>query len=94
MMLQWERDKDPDEVVDYQVSWDQQLGDDDTIDEVTVTVSEDSEVVVDSSTADGSDVTIWFSGGAEGENCDVLVAIDTAAGRHLEQTITLRVRSR
>jgi hypothetical protein len=89
--------KDPDDVLDYTIDWrndeDPLLEVGETIDTSTVTVAQGS-VEVDSSSDDGSIVTIWLSGGVAGEVCKVRNRIVTTEGRQYDKTVTLRIRER
>ena len=89
--------KDPDEVLDYTVNWrkpgNECLVAGETISASVVEVAEGS-VVVDSTTDDGSVVTIWLSGGVVGEVCRIRNHITTSAGRKYDKTGVLRIRER
>lgn len=80
--------KDPDAVLDYPFDWSTWL-DGDTISSHTITA--DSGITVDSSSATTSVVTVWLSGGTAGASYSVACRITTAAGRTDERTIRIEV---
>ncbi len=89
--------KDPDEVLDYTINWrktgNECLRPGETIVTSTVEVVAGS-VVIDSTSDDGSVVTIWLSGGTVGEVCQVRNHIVTSATREYDKTANLRIRER
>lgn len=78
MAVRWER-KRPNEVRDYRHDWTLFL-DGDTIATSDVTVTADT-VTIDSDTNDTTSVTVWISGGDEGDDATITNTITTAAGR-------------
>lgn len=76
MAIRWEA-KRPDEVRDYTHDWSAFLVDD-TIISATVTVDG---VTKDSDDNDTTSVTVWLSGGDEGDLAHVTMTIETAGGR-------------
>ncbi len=95
--------KDPSAVLDYKFDWaalTNGSGDSDwlasaeTISSKTVTAT--SGITVDSSSLSDSNtsVTVWLSGGTDGENYTVACEIVTSAARTDERSITIRVRQR
>lgn len=89
--------KDPDEVIDYTLDWQDtdfpvlEVGE--TIATSAVSVVSGT-VVIDSSTDDGTVVTVWLSGGTEGEKAEILNRITTTGGRTYDQTVSIRIRSK
>jgi hypothetical protein len=83
--------KDPQAVLDYQWNWAAWLAVGETISSHTVTVA--TGITLDSSTATGTAVTAWISGGTAGEY-RVGCRIVTTAGRTDERGITITVRDR
>lgn len=87
--------KDPNEVLDYAFDWSPRNLDGDTISSFVATVEEGTVVVDDSLFSPDSLTTVtWLSGGTEGEACKVLLRIMTAMGRTLDETITIKIKSR
>lgn len=87
--------KDPNEILDYGFDWSPRGLDGDTIVSFTSSVVEGTVVVDDSSFSPTSFTTVtWLSGGAEGETCKVLLRLTTALGRTLDETMTIKIKSR
>lgn len=91
-MLNWPF-KDPNEVLDFNVNWQATLSTGETITTSTVTVVEGS-VIIDSQSASNGVVTVWLSGGVEGETCVLLNRIITSQGRTYDQSVRLRIKSK
>ena len=83
--------KDPDAVLDYAFDWTAWLDDGETISSHTVTVDG---LTKDSDAENGGVVTVWLSGGTDGQEASAACLIETSAGRTDERTIVLRVRER
>lgn len=87
--------KDPNAVLDYQFDyagakpW---LTGSDTIASHTVTAS--AGITVDSTEATSTAVTVWLSGGIEGQTYSVTCHIVTAAGREDDRTMTFTMQPR
>jgi hypothetical protein len=93
MSLTWERTKDPDEVVDYELSWaDQMTADADTISTSTWTVPAGITKVTSSIIGTNTISKIWFSGGTAGQSYSCLNRVVTAGGRTLDQTVKLKMK--
>jgi len=90
MTLYWP-DKDPDEVLDYQLDWADRL-DGDTI--ATVTWAVPSPLIKGAESATSTVATVWLSGGTADTIYSIGCRITTAAGRTLDQTVKIRVRQR
>lgn len=87
MTLKWPN-KDPDEVLDYQIDWSDRLGAD-TI--ATTTWVVPSGITKDSDTNDDTTTTIWLSGGTTGETYSLTNRITTAGGRTMDQSVRLKI---
>lgn len=91
MSKTWARTKDPDEVVDYDLSWaDQMTEDADTIATSTWTVP--TGIIKDSQNNTTTRTKIWVSGGTAGESYICLNRVVTAGGRTLDQSVKLKVK--
>jgi hypothetical protein len=91
MSKSWERTKDPDEVVDYDLSWaDQMTADSDTITTSTWTVP--IGITKASSSATTTITKVWLSGGTAGQTYALLNRVITAGGRTLDQTVNLKMK--
>jgi hypothetical protein len=90
-MLAWPS-KDPDELLDYEIDWSARLVTDTIV--ASVFTIPTGTVVNVSQSLSATTTTIWLSGGADGETCEVLNQITTAGGRIMDQTVRLRIRSR
>ena len=91
-MLDNEKDKDTDAVLDYVFDWSNWLESGETISSHTITV--ESGITVDSSSESGGLVTVWLSGGTSGSNYTVACKIVTSASRTDERTILIRCKDR
>lgn len=85
--------RDPDSVLDYPWDWEKWLAGD-TITSHTVTLDPVDGLTVDSSTHTDSAVTVWLSGGTDGEDTKVTCRITTAGGRTDERSVVFRTRQR
>lgn len=85
--------KDPQDVLDYIVEWADWL-DTDTISSSAFTIADDADLTVDSSSINGTKTVVWLSGGTLGVTALVTNHIVTTAGREIDQTVRLRIRSR
>lgn len=94
-MLQWPN-KDPDEILDYQLDWanpdDPRLVTSEQLATSTWTVVEGSVVINSSSFAPSGLSTVWLSAGADGELCVLNNRVTTTMGRTYEEEVKLRVR--
>lgn len=82
--------KDPDAVLDYKFDWSTWL-DTDTISSYTITASG---VTVDSDSNTDTVVTVWLSGGTEGDFASVACRIVTAGSRTDERTAIIEIANR
>lgn len=93
MAMTWERPKDPDEVVDYDLSWAEQMAaDSDTIATSTWTVP--AGITKSSISNTTTRTKIWFSGGTAGQTYSCVNRVVTAGGRTFDQTMKLKVKDR
>lgn len=84
--------KDPDEVLDYTVDWDNRLLTGETISTSTWVIP--TGITKDSDANDDTTATVWLSGGTAGTNYSLVNRITTSQGRTYDQTITIRVNER
>jgi hypothetical protein len=91
MSKTWDRSKDPDEVVDYDLSWsDQMTADSDTI--ATSTWIVPVGITKDSSTNTTTRTKVWLSGGTTGETYTLLNRVVTTGGRTFDQSVKLKMK--
>jgi hypothetical protein len=92
-MLKWP-DKDPDELLDYEIDWAARLAGD------TISASEwilPVGIVKDAGAGDthtDTSAVIWLSGGTLGESFVLTNRIDTAGGRIMDQSVSIKIRSK
>ncbi len=87
----FERSKDPNEVVDYDITWADQMTDlDDTIATSTWTVP--AGITKDTSSNTTTRTKVWLSGGTTGETYTLLNRITTTGGRTLDQSVKLKMK--
>lgn len=86
-MLQWP-DKDPNEVLDYQIDWSARLGSD-TISTSTWTVP--SGITQTTSSSTSTTTTIWLSGGTTGTKYTLTNEITTTGGRTMDESVRIRL---
>lgn len=91
-MLRWPF-KDPDEVLDYEIDWSARLNGD-TIVSSDFILPSGASLVEDSASHTTTTTTIWLSGGADGQAYEVTNRIVTNAGRTMDQTIRLKLKTR
>ncbi|MCK1670304.1 hypothetical protein [Bradyrhizobium sp. 150] len=91
MSKTWDRSKDPNEVVDYDLSWaDQMTADTDTIASSTWTVP--VSITKDSSSNTTTRTKVWLSGGTTGETYTLLNRVVTTGGRTFDQSVKLKMK--
>lgn len=83
--------KSPVDVLDYDVSFDEWLTNDDRIDALTVSV-EGSSAVVDRFDYTDRSARVWISGGAVGETAHVNLTVSTLQGRIKAACFRLRIK--
>ena len=82
--------KDPDEVLDFRVSWASVMGADvDTI--VTGSFTAEAGITKDSEVMTTSYMDVWLSGGTDAEDYEILNDIETASGRTWQRSILIKV---
>lgn len=91
MALKWD-DKDPQDVDAFQIDWSERLSSE-TI-STSVFTSTPTGLTHTSTSNTTTMTTLWLSGGTEGEIYEITNRITTTAGRTLDQTVKLRVKSR
>lgn len=91
MALTWPF-KDPDELLDYTLDWSGRLAGDDTIATSVWTVP--SGITNEDEEKTGTSTTLWLSGGTEGQSYSFLNRVTTAGGRIMDQTVTLKLKSK
>jgi hypothetical protein len=91
MKLEWD-DKDPDEVLDYQLDWTARLQSE-TI-ATSVWMIDSTALVQNSSSFTITMTTVWLSAGVDGETYELTNRITTTGNRTMDQTVKLKVKSR
>lgn len=86
--------KDPDEIIDYEISWTDRMSDTDEV--TSFSFASTGGVTIDQSSvsADKRSTVAWISGGTEGEICIITGTANTLEGRKLQQSVRLKVKSR
>lgn len=86
--------KDPQALLDYAVDWSPWLGAGETISTAVVTVDAGLTKDRPETAASSGLVTVWISGGSDGDTYSVNFHITTSQGRTDERSIHIRVRNR
>lgn len=89
MSIAWAA-KDPDEVLDYGVDWTERL-DGDTIATSAISLVTAAGLTIGSQSNTTTASSVWLSGGTAGETAELLCRITTAAGRTMDEEITLAI---
>jgi hypothetical protein len=89
--LKWP-DKDPDEVLDYNIDWSKRLVTGDTISTSTWFVPDGLTNEEEDKTT--TETTVWLSGGTLAQNYSVLNRVVTVEGRTMDQTVTLKIKTK
>jgi hypothetical protein len=95
-MLTWPS-KDTDEILDYQLDWNDPVNP--RLEATEELVSSDwsvvqGDVVIDSSSFAVSGLsTVWLSGGTTDTKCILLNRVTTSLGRTYDQSVVLRIRT-
>lgn len=84
--------KDPSSVLDFVFDWSAWLESTETITSHTITVS--TGITKDSSTESGGKITVWLSGGTDGNDYEIACKIITSSTRTDERTIAILCRNR
>lgn len=85
-------DKDPDETLDYNVNWSPRMTSPDVI--VTSQWIVPAGLTVENEDMADDSTTIWLSGGTLAANYEVLNRVTTAEGRIMDQTVTLKMKTK
>lgn len=85
--------KDPDDTDDFTFVWTNVLDTGESITAFTPVVASGTATISDSSTSD-TETTARLQGGAEGEAQYLRFRITTSAGRQLDETLVITVRTR
>lgn len=86
------KQKDPADVLDYDINYQDWLPSGDTITTVTTDVSPAGELAVDSVQISSPEVKAWVSGGVDGTTYTITVTAATTGGRVKEETFKVRVK--
>lgn len=94
--MKWFPDKDPDEVLDYQIDWSAALdeGDEIATSAWSIATDPDTMLVIDSDTLAASTTTVWLSAGTIGKRYVLLNRITTVGGRTMDQSVSIKIRAR
>lgn len=92
MALSWDP-KDPDEVLDYVLDWEDRLAGD-TIATSTWTIAVGSGLTINSNSFTDTTTTVWLSAGVLLTTYELLNRIVTDGGRTMDQTVKLKVKSK
>lgn len=95
MALKWPN-KDPNEILDYQVNWEKRVQSrrtpDDTIVGSTWIVPDG--ITKQSDTFSDTTTTIWLSGGTDGQPYTLINRIVTTEGRTMDESVTIKIKER
>lgn len=94
MSMKWKTPKDPDEVLDYVVDYSSRMEPGDRIASIMEVSVVEGTVHIDSYGFTDNRLTVWLSGGSEGESCPILFRITTEGGRLLDQTVVVKIKSK
>lgn len=86
------KQKRPADVLDYDITYEDWLTDDDTITTVVTNVQPSGELIVESVQVSSPQVKVWLSGGNDGESYDVQVTVSTDGTRVKEECFKIRVK--
>lgn len=84
-------DKDPDDILDYQVNWAARLLSGEAITGSTWVVP--AGITQDDDEFTDTTATIWLSGGTAGTTYNVVSRITTDQGRQMDQTTRIKVKT-
>jgi hypothetical protein len=90
MFLAWPN-KDPDEVLDYEIDWSARVLTD-TI--LTSVWTIPSGITKNSDSKTAATTTAWLSGGTLGTTYEILNRIVTAGGRTMDQTVKIKIKAK
>lgn len=86
-MLTWPN-KDPDEVLDYQIDWSERLGVDNIVTSLWIIPTG---ITKDSETFALKNTYIWLSAGVLGSLYTLTNRVTTSGGRTMDQSVRLRI---
>lgn len=89
---QWPN-KDPDEVLDYEIDWTARLGID-TISTSVWTITPGTTLVKNSDNVNPTNTVIWLSAGTLGQTYQLTNEITTSGGRTMDQTVSLLIAAK
>lgn len=92
-MLMWDN-KDPNEILDYQINWTAQVPGDDTIATSNWTITGSDTLAEQSKSIVGKSTIIWLTGGEDGELAVLTNRIVTTDGRTIDQSVELRIKQK
>ncbi len=90
-MLTWP-DKDPDELLDYEIDWSARLVDGDTISAATWEVP--TGITEETTSHADTTATIWLSGGTLGTRYTLTSRVTTTGGRIMDQSVRIKVKAK
>lgn len=94
MTLRW-TDKDPQEVLDYDLVWTNRLDTADTIATSDWAITEgDAVLVIDSDSSTSTTAKVWLSAGTVNTFYKLTNTITTVGGRRMEQSVRLFIRAK
>lgn len=85
--------KDPNEVLDYEIQWSPRLRSD-TISTSTFSLTTANGLAINSQSNTTTTSTVWLSGGTVGGTAVINCRITTAAGRTMDQSVSLEIAER
>jgi hypothetical protein len=95
LSLKWPN-KDPNEVLDYQINWARRVQSsrtpDDTIESSTWIVPDG--ITSPSDTFTDTTTTIWLSGGTVDETYELTNRVVTTEGRTMDESVTIKIKER
>jgi len=86
------KQKRPADVLDFDLTYEDWITDDDTITTVTTAVTPPGELEVDSVQVSNPEVKVWVSGGEDGSTYDIEVTAATNGGRVKVECFKIRVK--
>jgi hypothetical protein len=87
-------EKQPAEILDYDVDFARWLDDTDTITDATVVISPTGSLAMSALDVDPALVKVWLTGGTSGVSYKVEVTVDTNAGRRGQVEFRVRVKEK
>lgn len=95
-MLQWQRDLDPQELLDWDCDWENDLGVDTILSSTWRFDSQNADGALSKSSPSATNTVakIWLTGGTPGVTYRLINTIVTTASRTFERTVQIRVIQR